>query len=69
MYYLRCELSDCCPFYCGEVKHNVSAAVTSGLLQVSPVYQGIEMSQPEKSNFKKGFTRLNSFYALVSVVF
>ena len=32
--------------------HNVSAAVSSGLPQVSPVYLGIEMIQPKKSFFK-----------------
>ena len=47
--------------------HNVSAAVSSSLLQVSPVDLGIEMIQPGKSFLKfdcwKWFPRLNNFYA------
>ena len=40
---------------------NVSAAVSSGLDQVSPVYLGIEMIQPGKVKLSTWFPRLNHF--------
>ena len=44
--YFSRDFSDCCPhLYCGKLKHNVSAAISSGLLQVSLVYLGIDMIQ------------------------
>ena len=42
-----CDFSDSCPhLYCGKL--NVSATVSSGLPQVSLVYLGIGMIQPEE---------------------
>ena len=44
---------DGCPhLYLCKLKHNISAALSSGLPQVSLVYLGIEMIQPRKSFWK-----------------
>ena len=49
IYCIGCDFSDYCPhLYCGELKHNVSAAVFSDLPQVSLVFLGIEMIQHRK---------------------
>ena len=40
VYYFGYDFSDCYPhFYCGKLKHNVSASVFPSLFQVSIVYQ------------------------------
>ena len=54
VYYFSCNFLDCCPhLYCGKLKHNISADVSSsGLPQVSLVYLEIEMIQPGKSFLK-----------------
>ena len=53
--------------YCGKLKHNVSAAVSSGLPQVSLVYLGKEMIQPEKSFLK--FVDQTKLYFQVYIFF
>ena len=51
--YYDCDFSDCCPYlYCDKLKHNILAAVSSSLPQVSFVYLNIEMIQPGKSFLK-----------------
>ena len=53
VYYFDYEFSNSRPhIYCGKLKHNVSAAVSSGLPQVSLVYLSIEIIQPGKSLLK-----------------
>ena len=48
-YYFGWDFLDSCPhLYCCYLKHNILAAVSSGLPQVSLVYLGIEMMQPGK---------------------
>ena len=49
MYYFGCDFLDCClHLYYDKLKHNISVAVSSGLLQVSFIYLNIEMTQPGK---------------------
>ena len=46
VYYFGCDFFYCClHLYCVTLKHNVSATVSSGFLQVFIVYLGIEMIQ------------------------
>ena len=53
VYYFDGDFSDCCPHLYGDkLKHNISAAVSSSLPQVSFVYLDIEMIQPGKSFLK-----------------
>ena len=80
VYYFGCDFLNCYHhLYCGEIKYNVSPAVSSGLPQVSLVYQGIEMIQPGRLSLTvdqirrsrsvkllKSFPRLNPFYALIN---
>ena len=50
VHYYGCDFSDfCLHLYCNKLKYNVSAAVSSGLSQVSLVYLGTEITQPRKS--------------------
>ena len=50
VYYFGWDFFNCClHLNCCKLKHNVSAAVSSGLPQVSLLYLDIEMIQPGKS--------------------
>ena len=50
MYNFGYDFSDGYPhLYCDKLEHNVSAAVSSGLPQVSLIYLNKEMIQPGKS--------------------
>ena len=52
-YHFGNDFLDCCPhLYSDKLKHDVSAAVSSGLPQVSLVYLSIEMIQSGKSFLK-----------------
>ena len=58
--YFGCDFSDSCPhLYCDKLKHNVSAAVSSGLPQVSLVYLSREMIQTGKLANDRIFMKLS----------
>ena len=74
--YFGCDFSDCCPhLYCGKLKGNISAAVSSSFPKVSLVYLGIDMIQDRKSFLKfdcwsnKVFKDYEDFIQIMTLLF